>query len=202
MLCFHFLVYCTWVRLAWSGRLQGRMREQSMMGGGDEPKFACKRGMHLQLDKSLSDHHVVNPYAEDTEEHHFVLPHGVDHLETHRGPCSELVYGPPLFDADIRKRYWDPEEITPLDYLDGFIEVRCIRKGSSASLQVIQYSCREYLRLSLSCGQTTQRYQGSWGPQGLSSSMQSFIAVTHLFSMDRTFYKMVFRSLPCPEHTH
>ncbi|CAE7817758.1 unnamed protein product [Symbiodinium microadriaticum] len=141
------------------------MREQSMMGGGDEPKFACKRGMHLQLDKSLSDHHVVNPYAEDTEEHHFVLPHGVDHLETHRGPCSELVYGPPLFDADIRKRYWDPEEITPLDYLDGFIEVRCIRKGSSASLQVIQYSCREYLPFSVMWA-NDPTLPGQLGPPG------------------------------------
>lgn len=140
------------------------MREQSMMGG-DEPKFACKRGMHLQLDKSLSDHHVVNPYAEDTEEHHFVLPHGVDHLETHRGPCSELVYGPPLFDADIRKRYWDPEEITPLDYLDGFIEVRCIRKGSSASLQVIQYSCREYLPFSVMWA-NDPTLPGQLGPPG------------------------------------
>lgn len=136
-----------------------------MMGGGAEPKFTCKRGLHLQLDKSLADHHIVNPYAEDGEEHHFVLPHGMDHLETHRGPCSELVYGPSLFDSDMQKTYWDPEEITPLDYLDGFIEVRCIRKGSSASLQVIQYSCRELIPFSVMWA-NDPKLPGQLGPQG------------------------------------
>ena len=143
---FHILCIC--LPFAWSGRIQSRMHQ--IIQSFAEPTFACRKGMHLKLNKSWSDHHVVNPYSEVDEEQHFVLPFGLNPLGSHSGPCNELVFGPPIFDSDYGEEIWDSYYLEPVGYLDGSIEVRCMHTGPSgdASLQVTQYSCREHLPFS------------------------------------------------------
>ena len=149
LFCRVCLFICHYV--AYGGRIHGRIQAQTLQSNVAEPKFDCPKGMHLQLDKSMSDHHVVNPYADDDEEHHFVLSSGLRYSHSFSGPCSQLVVGPPAFESDAQEELWDPEMIEPLGWLDGSLEVRCMPSSQDrkARLEVVQYSCREHLPFSV-----------------------------------------------------
>ena len=107
----------------------------------------CRQGMHIKLDKSLSDKHVVNPDTDDGEEQHFVLTKELAVGESENGLCSELVQTPPLFDSN--DQFWDVDDSESLFFLHGSIQVGCEldAKGMPA-LKIRQFSCRELLPFS------------------------------------------------------
>ena len=143
--------------------MQSRMQEQVLQGDSAN-RFPCQRGMHFQLDKSKSDHHIVNPYAEGDEEQHLVLPKGLNIGESYSGQCNEMVFGTPVFEVEAKEKLWDIDQQEPMGFLDGSLEVKCV---GSSSLEIVQYSCREHLPFSIIWKEDTTTQKAGWAtPQG------------------------------------
>lgn len=107
----------------------------------------CRQGMHIQLDKTLSDKHVINPNANDDEQQHFVLTKRLAVGESESGLCSELVRGPPLFGSS--DELWEVDDSHSLFFLHGSIEATCdANPNGKPSLRISQFSCREFLPFS------------------------------------------------------
>lgn len=131
-----------------TGALASRVQPQGKLSGDPLSLTSCHRGMHIKLEKSLSDQHAVNPDAQEEEEQHFVLSEDLPAGQSESGPCSELVkYPVPAWERlrDYEYEPWDADDLVSWDFLHGTIEVSCEQEDGKLSLKVRQYSCRELL---------------------------------------------------------
>ncbi|CAJ1409075.1 unnamed protein product [Effrenium voratum] len=141
--------FCCWLFVV--GAVASRLNAREVLA---KPKGShlCVEGMHIQLDRRLSDRHIVNPECmggaadfDCTEEsHHFVASRAMKEGESQSGLCKDLVRSPPLF-ALLSDRIWDLDDGSPLEFLHGSIEVRCEANPGGTPLKVVKYSCREFL---------------------------------------------------------